>query len=249
MTPKSLLLPPEIDPASHLWSDRLPGGAHWSYVVKRGTTIRFTDMEGAANLAVLMYNFDEKLERLNIPDTLKTQHTAHLAKGNALYSDMGRVLASICADTVGWHDPLCGVADAALIHAKFGQRRYQEHGNGMFRNGKDGLLIELGKWGLGLRDFVPTVNFFSKVVVSPGGELRFVPNHSRTGDFIELRFEMNTLLAVSSAPHPLDTALTYSAKNIAMTAWTSGAVAQDDATRLHCAENQRGFANTEQYYR
>ena len=100
-----------------LWTETVPGGGHWSWRIRRGTTLRFTDLEGGANVALLMYRADERHERLNLPDTLKAQHTAHLTAGNVLYSDMGHILASIAADTVGWHDPLCGVADAALITA------------------------------------------------------------------------------------------------------------------------------------
>ena len=53
-------------------------------------------------------------------DTLKAQHTAHLTRGHALYTDMGRVIASITADTLGWHDPLGGVGDARLFAHKYG---------------------------------------------------------------------------------------------------------------------------------
>jgi len=80
-----------------LWEETLPGGAHWSFVMKRGTALRLTDVEGGANLSALFYNQEEKLERYNMPDTLKAQHTAHLTSGFVLYSDMGRVLASVVA--------------------------------------------------------------------------------------------------------------------------------------------------------
>ena len=160
---------PDLAPNKVLWTEHFPGGGHWSYRLRRGTTLRFIDLEGGANVSVLLYRADEKLERLNLPDTLKAQHTAHLTTGHVLYSDMGRILASIPNDTVGWHDPLCGVSDAELVQTRYGQHRYQEHRNGMYRNGKDSLLIELGKWGLGLRDWVPNVNLFSKVGVDAEG--------------------------------------------------------------------------------
>ncbi len=80
-------------------------------------------MDGAANVSLLLYRADEKLERLNLPDTLKAQHTAHLTAGHVLYSDMGRILASFAADTVGWHDPLCGVSDAGMAKALANPRR------------------------------------------------------------------------------------------------------------------------------
>jgi urea carboxylase-associated protein 2 len=239
---------PDLDPAKILWTELFPGGGHWSYHVKRGTTLRFVDLEGGCNVAVLLYRADERLERLNVPDTLKAQHTAHLTAGNVLYSDMGRILASIAADTVGWHDPLCGVSDARLVRARYGERRYQEHRNAMYRNGKDSLLIELGKWGLGLRDLVPNVNLFSKVAVDGEGRFRFVPGNSKPNDFVELRFEMDTLVALSTAPHPLDPNPEYAPKKVGVVAWKSGTAGRDDICRVSCPENRRGYHNTELTY-
>lgn len=240
---------PDLDGQAVLWTELFPGGGHWSWRVKRGTTLRFTDLEGGANVSVLLYRADERAERLNLPDTLKAQHTAHLTAGHVLYSDMGRILASMSTDTVGWHDPLCGVSDAGLIQAKYGVHRYQEYRNAMHRNGKDSLLIELGKWGLGLRDLVPNVNLFSKVIVDGGGMFQFVQGNSRKGDFVELRFEMDTLALVSTAPHPLDPSPVYNPKKVGITAWDSGPAKPGDQCRLSCPENQRGFYNTELLYR
>jgi urea carboxylase-associated protein 2 len=240
---------PELDRSKVLWTELFPGGGHWSYRVRRGTSLRFVDLEGGANVAVLLYRADERLERLNIPDTLKAQHTAHLTKGKVLYSDMGRILASIAEDTVGWHDPLCGVSDAQSVRDRYGERRYQEHRNAMFRNGKDSLLIEMGKWGLGLRDLVPNVNLFSKVAVDAEGRFRFVPGHSKKGDMVELRFEMDTLVCLSTAPHPLDPNPEYAPKKVGVVAWESGPASPDDVCRLSCPENRRGFYNTELIYR
>lgn len=242
-------LAPDLPSSKVLWSTLFPGGAHWSYNMRRGTTLRFIDLEGGANVSLLLYRADDRLERLNLPDTLKAQHTAHLSAGKVLYSDMGRILASVSRDTVGWHDPLCGVSDAALIERRYGLRRYQEHRNGMYRNGKDSLLIELGKWGLGLRDFVPTVNLFSKVMVNEDGSFEFAGGNSKRGDFVELRFEMDTVIAISTAPHPLDPSPEYAPKKVALIAWNSGTAGAEDPCRLSCPENQRGYYNTEVIYR
>ncbi|TXI27900.1 MAG: DUF1989 domain-containing protein, partial [Nitrosomonas oligotropha] len=58
-----------------IWQQLIPGGCHWSGVVRRGTTLRLTDVDGGANAAVLFFNQEEKLERYNMADTLKSQHT------------------------------------------------------------------------------------------------------------------------------------------------------------------------------
>ena len=240
---------PDLETNLLLWSEVVPGGGHLSFRVPRGTTLRFIDLDGNANLSLLLYRADERLERLNLPDTLKAQHTAHLSAGKVLYSDMGRILAAVSADTVGWHDALCGVSDAAQVQAKYGASRYQEQRNAMHRNGKDSLLVELSKWGLGWRDLVPSVNLFSKVVVDDDGRFRFIAGHSLAGGHVELRFEMDTLVVLSAAPHPLDPATAYAPGRVAIVAWDSDMAGPDDHCRMSCPENQRGYANTELIYR
>jgi urea carboxylase-associated protein 2 len=231
-----------------LWEETVPGGCHWSGVVRRGVSLRITDLEGGANCALLLFNFEEKTERYNMPDTLKAQHTAYLTRGHVCYSDMGRVLCSITEDSAGWHDTVCGVADDALIERKYGVRRFQAHRNAMHRSGREGLLKELGRWGLGWRDLHANLNLFSKVAADEAGGLHFVPGHSQAGAQVNLRFEMHVLVALSSAPHPLDPRSEYAPGPVRLTAWRSGTAPQDDACRNARAENQRGFVNTERYF-
>ncbi|WP_289302651.1 DUF1989 domain-containing protein, partial [Methylophaga sp. UBA3996] len=53
-----------------IYEDTLPGGTHWSMLVRKGTTLRLIDKEGGANVGMLFYNPMNKLERYNAPDTL-----------------------------------------------------------------------------------------------------------------------------------------------------------------------------------
>src|SRR5262249_18375115 len=107
-------------------SETLRGGAMWSRRMRRGQTLRLTDTTGRAAVAALFYNADAPLERYNMPDTLKAQYTAFLTAGRVLYSDMGRILASIVEDTCGWHDTISGCGNADTNRARFGEGRYQE---------------------------------------------------------------------------------------------------------------------------
>ena len=232
----------------YLWEEVLPGGCHWSGLIRRGTTLRFTDINGGANLAALFYNQEDKLERYNMPDTLKAQHTAFLTTGNVCYSDMGRVMCSIIADSTGWHDTICGVSDAAMVKAKYGNANFQTHRNDMYRNGKDNVLVELAKYGLGKRDLVANVNFFTKVMADEAGKLSFVESHSKAASYVEVRFDMNTLLVLSTAPHPLDSKDTYQPSSVKISAWQSGLADIEDICRNSCEQNKRGFINTERYY-
>jgi urea carboxylase-associated protein 2 len=158
---------------------------------------------------------------------------------------MGRILCSITADSCGWHDTICGLSDAAMVAAKFGASRFQEQRNDFFKNGRDSMLNELGKYGLGKRDLIANINFFSRVTVDDNGALHFEQQHCRAGDFVELRFEMNTLLVLSTCPHPLDPDTQYRPRSVGLRAWRTGPASQQDPCRLRCEENARGFHNTE----
>ena len=237
-----------FSPELNLWNDLLPGGSAWSGVVKRGNTMRFIDVDGHANVALLMFAHPQHTERYCMPDTLKAQHTAFLTRGHTCHSDMGKVMCSIPEDTCGWHDTVCGVIDAAALTAQYGDKAYQRHRNAMHRNGRDGLLVELTKWGLGHRDIHANLNLFSKVVADEAGALGFETAHRRPGQWVDLRFEMDALLVLSTAPHPLDSATVYAPGSVELTAWRSGTAGADDICRLHCDENGRSFINTERCY-
>ncbi|HKY37768.1 MAG TPA: urea amidolyase associated protein UAAP1 [Polyangiaceae bacterium] len=226
----------------------LRGGQMWSRVLRRGQSLRLTDVEGGAAVAALFYNAEELSERYNMPDTLKAQHIARLTAGFVLYSDMGRVLCSITEDTVGWHDTITGHGTALHGRAKFGEGTYQELRNERHRNTRDNFLVELGKYDLGKRDIVANVNFFVKVVVDAEGKLSFVPRNSRPGSYVQLRAEMNTLLVLSNTPHPLDSAASYAPKPVALTIRSGAPARLDDPCRLSRPENGRGFTLTDSYF-
>jgi len=231
-----------------LYEETVPGGGHASFVLKRGQLLRLTDVEGGANVSLLLLNAVEKSERLNLPDTLKCQHTAKLTAGHCLYSDMGRVLAAITADTCGWHDSFGGVLNAEETREKYGEGRYQELRNGFFRNGMDNLLVEMGKWNLNLQDLLMALNLFSKVTVDAEGCFHFEPDNSRPGDYVELYAPMDTLVVLTALQHPMDPNPQYAPKPVKLS-WHK---VESDGISVLCRtsrpENGRGFHNTERLY-
>ena len=231
-----------------LYEETVPGGGHTSFILKRGQVLRLTDIEGGGNVSLLLFNAAEKSERLNLPDSLKCQHTAKLTAGHCLYSDMGRVLAAITADSCGWHDSFGGVLNAAEVQEKYGEGRYQELRNGFHRNGADNLLVEMGKWDMRLQDLLMCLNLFSRVDVDADGCFRFAQGNSQAGDYVELYAPMDTLVVLTALQHPLDPNPQYAPKPIGLI-WQQ--VASDGISvlcRTSRAENGRGFHNTERQY-
>jgi urea carboxylase-associated protein 2 len=224
-------------------ADTLTSGKHWSFIVRRNTRLRLTDVDGGANIAMLFYNPQNLTERYNAPDTLKCQHTFRLTTGHCLYSDMGRIFCSIVADTHGWHDTVCGNSNKAIVASRWGEAPYQTHRNDWHQNGLDSFLVELAKYGMKRRDLAANVNWFSKVAVDEAGVIGFDPSAAAPGAIVELRFEMDTLVLFHTCPHPLDPAPEYPRKTVRFELFDGPAAVDDDACRLSAPENRRGFEN------
>jgi len=233
-------------PADHVvWSEVLPGGAHWSWRLSRGTALRFAALDDRANCSVVLYAAHDPLERYNLPDSLKAQHTAHYTRGHTLMSDMGRSLASFTHDTLGWHDPFGALLDSTRMALKYGEHRYEAHRNAMYRSGRDGLLVEIGKHGLTARDLIAPVNLFSRVTVDADGRFVFDDQRKTAGASVELRCDMDVIVAVSTAPHPLDPRPGYAPGKVGIAAWKSGAAPADDYCRGFRPECARALHNAD----
>ena len=235
-------------PSHALYSTTLPGSAHWSLRVRRGMQLRFTDLDGGANLGLLMYNPEDLLERYNAPDTLKGQHTFKLTRGNCLYSDMGRVFASIVEDDFGWHDSVCGTLSEKALQEKYTARSYQDHHNQWTLSGEHSFLTELAKYGLTERDMAANLNLFSKVATDNDGNLVFDSSAAKAGASLTLRFEMDTLVILNSCPHPLNPAKDYPMKPVGIEMLKAPPVPDDDYCKNFRPENIRAFENNRLYH-
>ena len=231
-----------------LYQKELRGAGLWSGVLSRGKRLRLTDTTGGGNVGMLLYNALERQERYNMPDTLKGQHVFYLRAPYCLHSDMGRLLASITGDTLGWHDTVCGHSDAALVAEKHGTRDYQEARNDWHRDARSAFLIELAKWGLGKKDIVPNVNWFSKVTADEEGRLHFDRTHGRAGAVLELRFEMDTLVVLNTCQHPLDPDPVYNPRPFLLEVLAGDPPDAGDPSLRVRPENLRAWENNQSYH-
>ncbi len=105
----------------------------------------------------------------------------------------------------------------------------------------------MGGWGMGKRDLHGNVNLVSKVTPDIDGNLLFVAGKP-AGTVVDLRFDMDVLVALTTCPHPLDPAAAYEPKQVKLSAWRAGIAPADDYCRTLRGENQRAFENTARYF-
>lgn len=227
---------------------RMSGGKHWSLRLRRGLTLTLTDIAGGANVGLVMYNAMNLLERYNAPDTLKSQHTFHLTQGHCLYSDMGRVMASITHDTAGGHETVCGNSSATQVSDYFGSRTYQNDRNEWHQNGQDSFLIELSKYGLGRSDLPANINLFNKCVIDNDGGISLNEANLIPGRSVTLRIELDCLILLHTCPHPLLASGSYPKSEVSLEIADAPEITEDDECFNSCDENKRGFENNRIYH-
>jgi urea carboxylase-associated protein 2 len=188
-------------------------------------------------VSIFLWNADDTSERYNAPDTVKVQWTARLTRGKLLLSDMGRVLASITADTCSAHDSIAGGSTP--------ESNMRGYGVPGLRNTRDNFVLAASKHGLGARDVAACTTLFAPVQVDATGRFVWRDGVLEAGDFVDLRAEMNLIVALSNCPHPLSPGRAPEAHPVRAILWRSPAAEPDDLCRTASQEAERAFQNTD----
>ena len=166
----------------------------WSYVLRRGQTLRVIDLEGQQAVDALFYAAQDTAERYSAQDTLLTQQSAYIELGTRLMSNEGRLMLSITADSTGRHDTSAGCCSCESNAVRFGESTKYQHAC------RENFVLELGKYGMNKRDIVPNVNFFMNVPIDESGDFVVVEGISPPGSYVDLKAEMDVLCIFSNCP-------------------------------------------------
>jgi urea carboxylase-associated protein 2 len=228
-----------IVPEAIVSREQVPAGWYATVRLRRGDALRIIDDTGRSSVSLIGWRQEDTSERINCADTVKVQWSAAISKGRVILSDMGRVFVSLIEDTNGAHDLMVGGSTPASTLAAFGAAS---------RNTQENFLAAAAKIGLGLRDIPPCVTFFAPVSLDDNG--RFVWNSGRkqSGDFVDLRAEMNLVLVLSNCAHPLDPARPAASGPITLIRYRAPPPAPDDPCRTTSPEITRAFEFTDRLF-
>ncbi|MFK7752972.1 MAG: urea amidolyase associated protein UAAP1 [Sedimentitalea sp.] len=225
---------PTVAAESVLMSRSVPGGWYTTLRLAKGEVLRLAPQGPISAVALAVWSAADTTERMNLPDTVKLQWTTELKKGRVVFSDMGRVMLSFVEDSSGAHDALTGGSTPATV-AQYGDPR--------LRNSRDNILLAAAKLGLDRRDMMPMLNVFAPVRVQADGQFEWRGGMITDGDWVELRAEMDLLIALSNCPHPLDPRAGETPGPLDVTRIKAMPITADDLCRTATAEAQRGFEN------
>ncbi|HZG18909.1 MAG TPA: urea amidolyase associated protein UAAP2 [Herbaspirillum sp.] len=173
----------------------IPAGEPYLFNLKAGQTLRLLDLEGNQAIDTLFYSAANPRERYDPQRTLRRQQRAYLGAGSVLYSNLGRALATIVADTCGCHDTLGGACAQESNTVRYAlEKRYMHSCRDNF------LCACLHDGRLNKRDIGANINFFMNVPVTPEGGLTFEDGISAPGKYVELLAAQDLIVLISNCP-------------------------------------------------
>ena len=176
----------------------VPAGAPWSAQLAQGARLRLIDLEGQQAIDFLCFNAADPAERYHAANTIKIPCNIFLGQGSVLRSSLARPMMTIVEDTCGRHDTIFGCCSFEVDRVRYGKTNAEC----CQRNFERALAAQ----GIGPEHIVPNVNFFMYVPVAPDGAAMIVESLSKPGDYVDLRAEMDLVVALSNCPEALNPA-------------------------------------------
>ena len=176
----------------------IPARGYLALELRRGQVLRILDLEGQQVADVVFFNRDNLAEKFSPNNTVTLNSNVYLSQGGTLYSDQANAMCTIVADTVGRHDFIAGSCSEGTNRLRYGERAF---GKATCRGN---LTLALSPYGIPMKDVPYTLSVFMNAPVQPDGTFTLGSAHSKPGDHLDLRAEMNLIVAISNCPQELN---------------------------------------------
>jgi len=166
-----------------------------AFTLRAGHKVRVCDVEGGQPGDLVAFRLDDLTEHFSQARTRVENRICRLTTGGKLWTNAvpPRVMLSITEDTCGYHDLLYTPCCRWALEKRFGVSR-----DGCLEH----LVEALRPWGITARALPDPLNLFFNVRVDPDGRMSIQPHASRPGAVVELRAEMDCLVAISTCSVP-----------------------------------------------
>jgi hypothetical protein len=156
----------------------------------RGDLLRVTDVDGQQVADLVAFNAARPDEHFSQGFTRANNDKAGVGIGDHLYSNLNTPMLTVVEDTVGAHDMLFPPCSSFLYRHVFGvegKTGCREH-----------LTAVLEPFGIGFEQVTDPFNVFMNTGIDEDGRMAIYEPLSRSGDHLDLRAEIDLLVAVSA---------------------------------------------------
>lgn len=186
----------------------IPARTARAYTLARGSVMRVIDAEGQQAADVVAYNLHRLEEALSTEITTVILRTTSPSTGQTLYSTEWNTMLTIVGDTVRTN-----YLPGAICSDEANFFRYGVRGS---LNCRDNLAAAVGPWGVTKQQVQGALGAFLNLKYWPDGRTDILEPISKPGDYVELRAEMDLLVAVSACPQELNACNAWNPTSLGM---------------------------------
>ncbi|WP_141505761.1 DUF1989 domain-containing protein [Paenibacillus luteus] len=170
----------------------IPATQGVGFRLKQGEVVRVTDVEGEQVADFVAYQAGDFTERLDPGVTMDALHTMNIQPNDVLYSNKYRPMLTIIRDTVGRHDFINSACRPEMYEVLYNKKNHAS----CYQNINEALQ----PFQIPVPDQHYPFNLFMNTVIQASGKISVERPHSKPGDYIELRAEMDLIIAISACP-------------------------------------------------
>jgi uncharacterized protein YcgI (DUF1989 family) len=170
----------------------IPPRGGTAFKMAAGQVCRVTDLEGKQVADFLCFNLHDFVDKLSVENTQLLNGTLFVTTGHHLYSTKATQLMTIVADTCGLHDLISGSCSEYTNAFRYGVRGTP--------NCRSNFERVLAPYGITLDAIPYSFNIFMNTPISSEGRTGIQEPKSKPGDYIDLRANVDLLIAISNCP-------------------------------------------------
>lgn len=152
--------------------------------------IKIIDTEGKQVADLVAYNLNNPKEKFSTSVTLDNNSSLFIKNGDSLFSNKYNKMFTVIGDTVGKHDILYPACSSDMYRYQY---KIRKHHPSCYEN----LTTILKKFNIEEELPIP-LNIFQNSQVNIDGKLKIEAPISKPGDHIDLKAEMDLIVAVSA---------------------------------------------------
>lgn len=161
------------------------------FKVQQGQVIRVIDVDGEQVSDLVCFADSESKEYLSSARSIDYAERINLSTGDVLYSNLSNQMLTIIADRVGKHDFLFAPCSQEMFQISYGIT--EPHPNCL-----DNLAMNLQPFGIQAVQIPTAFNIFMNATITERGEIIINPPVSQPGDYIDMRAEMDLIVAITA---------------------------------------------------
>ena len=169
----------------------IPRQSGAAFRIKKGQKLKVIDPLGEQVSDMVLFNADDKREKISSGKTLDFEENILITKGDHLWSNRSKKMMEILEDTNGRNDFLLAPCSPETFKIMYGNDQYHPS---CFEN----LYTNLAKFDIEPDDIPTAFNIFMNVQFQPDGKLSVDPPLSKAGDHILFQAEMDLIVGLTA---------------------------------------------------